>query len=322
MVLVGGITRLTESGLSITEWKPISGIVPPITTAQWQTEFSKYQQSPEYLFKNSSMDLSEFKFIFFWEYIHRLIGRIIGLVFIFPFIYFKLSGQFSKQFTLKLWGVFVLGAFQGLLGWYMVASGLVNKPDVSHFRLAAHLITAFITCAYIFWLALELIFPPENIKTQKKKLLSITLLVAIAIQIIYGAFVAGLDAGKIYNTYPKMGEKWIADAVYAYPVWWQNITENPAGVQFIHRTLALLIALLIALNLKGKNKGSKTKQAANIMLGLVLLQVLLGICTLLYAVPLWLGVLHQLGAFALFLAAVYNLYISRFSSAYAAPLLP
>lgn len=313
MVVVGGITRLTESGLSITEWKVISGTLPPLTDAAWEKEFSAYQQSPEFKIKNFDMSLSDFKFIFFWEYIHRLIGRLIGIVFILPFVYFKLTGQFTQRQTRKLWVSFILGGFQGFLGWYMVKSGLVNRPDVSHFRLAAHLITAFITCAYIFWLSLEWKHEAIRPKWSLNKAPWILILLVIT-QIIYGAFVAGLDAGRIYNTFPMMGDSWLADAATTYTPWLNNWINNPAGIQFVHRCMAYLVAgLIIWTYWKMKSNVEQVRKAQTFLIFMVIVQFLLGMFTLLYSVPIVLGVLHQIGAFFLLMGCVYYLYVQALS---------
>ena len=244
MVIIGGLTRLTGSGLSMVDWNLVKGIIPPLTPYEWQETFNLYKQYPEYQIKNYTLSLSEFKTIFFWEYLHRMIGRLLGLVFIIPFVYFLITKQLNKKLIIRTSILLFLGSTQAFLGWWMVKSGLVDKPDVSHFRLAAHLTTAFITFSYTFWIILTLIFP--NKKTYNKKLYKISsyLVVLLLIQIIYGAFVAGLEAGKIYNTWPKMNDKWVAESVYAITPVWKNFTEGLAGIQFIHRTLAFIVLFL------------------------------------------------------------------------------
>lgn len=316
MVVVGGITRLTRSGLSITEWNPIMGAIPPLNEADWQIAFAKYQQTPEFQKINFDMQLEEFKFIFFWEFIHRLIGRLIGIVFLIPFLYFYLTKKIDKPFALKLLGVFALGGLQGFIGWYMVASGLVDNPHVSHYRLATHLITAFITFGYIFWLALEVMYP--NSKGEKTpialKSMSRLVLGVVTLQIIYGAFVAGLKAGHIYNTFPKMGDEWFPEAITAIEPWYSNFTEGLAGVQFVHRYIAyVVVGLFIALWYRTKNMGLSSYQQNGIKaLGIALgVQFLLGLFTLLYSVPITLGVLHQVGAFFLFATSIYLVFHSR-----------
>jgi cytochrome c oxidase assembly protein subunit 15 len=216
MVVIGGITRLTHSGLSISNYKLISGAIPPMNQTEWEAAFDLYKQYPEYQKLNYHFTLEDFKSIFFWEWLHRLIGRVIGLVFIIPFLYFLVRKQLTKPTLLKSIILLALGAFQGFMGWYMVKSGLVDRPDVSHFRLAAHLSTAFITFAYSFWVALDLIFPNRKEIQYKglRNLIAVTLVI-LMVQIVWGAFVAGLDAGFIHNFWPTMSEgHWIHETVY------------------------------------------------------------------------------------------------------------
>lgn len=311
MVVVGGITRLTGSGLSITEWNVIMGAVPPLNQTDWQIAFEKYQQSPQFKQVNANMDLASFKFIFFWEFIHRFIGRLIGIVFIVPFIVFYFQKKLDATLIRKSLFLFALGGLQGFIGWYMVKSGLVNMPAVSHYRLAVHLITAFITFGCTFWFALDLMYPLKRttaLKTNGMKVLTRILGVLVVLQILYGAFVAGLHAGKIYTTFPKMGDSWMPDPVWSYPSFIQNITENPSGVQFIHRCLAGIVSTLIFIvyfKYRHLHSVPGLKQGLLVMMGMLCLQVVLGIFTLLYAVPISLGVLHQLGAFFLFSAVVF-----------------
>lgn len=316
MVIVGGITRLTHSGLSISNYKLISGTIPPMNDAEWTEAFNLYKQYPEYQKLNNHFTLEDFKDIYFWEWIHRVIGRVIGLVFFFPFLYFLITKQLTKPTIKKAIGLMLLGAFQGFLGWYMVKSGLVDRPDVSHFRLAAHLTTAFITFALTFWVALDLMFPFNKVKDSAfKNLLRITTFVLL-IQIIYGAFVAGLDAGWIHNHWPMMSEgKFIHETVYTEQnSLLLNLTEGKSGVQFVHRTLAyLVVALIVIVFFKGKKivETKYQKLALNSLMGLVFLQFILGVLTLLLQVPVWLGVAHQVGAFFLLTAMTFTLH--RFS---------
>ena len=314
MVIIGGITRLTGSGLSITEWNLIMGTFPPINEIQWQEVFAKYQASPQFQKVNFEFDLHEFKSIFWWEYIHRFTGRLIGMVFLVPFGYFLYKKVFDKrQIRMSLF-IFILGGIQGLLGWLMVKSGLVNNPHVSHFRLAAHLLTAFITFGFIFYFMLDLLFEharPLVCPSQKTKQmirLSTRLLIGlILIQLVFGAFVAGLHAGKIYTTFPKMEGYWMPESVTAMNSWLENCTENLAGVQFIHRSMAWLIALFgssLAVYSYLKIKDKILRMALNLFLTALFLQFILGVFTLLYSVPVWLGVLHQSGAFLLFASAL------------------
>jgi len=249
MVVIGGITRLTGSGLSITEWKIITGTFPPLNEAQWQQEFAQYKLSPQFQKINSHFSIEEFKNIYWWEYLHRLVGRMIGLVFIIPFLFFWFKKHIDKKLLPKLIIIFLLGAWQGFLGWYMVASGLQNNPFVSHYRLAIHLINAFITFGYIFWVALDLHFEKKEKSTVNKNVLrlSIVTFILLIVQIIYGAFVAGLHAGQIFNTWPKMGDEWIASSVISA---FKNdginsLVNEISTVQFIHRTLGLVVFCMI-----------------------------------------------------------------------------
>ncbi len=321
MVIVGGITRLTGSGLSITQWKIVTGTFPPLNDEQWQQEFFHYQQSPQYRLINAHFTIDDFKSIYWWEYIHRLIGRIIGLVFIFPFILFVNKKWIDRKLLYKLLFIFFLGGLQGFLGWYMVASGLVNNPHVSHFRLAAHLFTAFLTFAYTFWVALDLIhlkdksITPKTIKQNKAWRISTAILLVLTLQIIYGAFVAGLKAGHIYNTWPKMGDEWVAESVtFAFEKdGIQSLFNNLATVQFVHRSIAIVLFLMVAyLWVKSSANAwllSKAQRSSiNTALGVVAFQFLLGVFTLLFNVPIWLGVLHQAGAFVLLGAVVYQIH--------------
>jgi len=316
MVIVGGITRLTHSGLSISNYKLISGVIPPTNDTEWNAAFDLYKQYPEYQKLNNHFTLEDFKDIYFWEWIHRVIGRVIGLVFFFPFLYFLITKQLTKPTIKKAIGLMFLGAFQGFLGWYMVKSGLVDRPDVSHFRLAAHLTTAFITFALTFWVALDLMFPFNKVTDSAfKNLLRITTFVLL-IQIIYGAFVAGLDAGWVHNHWPMMSEgKFIHKTVYTEQnSLLLNLTEGKSGVQFVHRTLAyLVVALIVIVFFKGKKivETKYQKLALNSLMGLVFLQFILGVLTLLLQVPVWLGVAHQVGAFFLLTAMTFTLH--RFS---------
>ncbi len=316
MVIVGGITRLTHSGLSISNYKLISGTIPPMNEVEWQEAFDLYKQYPEYQKLNNHFNLEDFKDIYFWEWFHRVLGRFIGLVFFIPFIYFLIKKQLTRSTIKKSIGLMCLGAFQGFLGWYMVKSGLVDRPDVSHYRLAMHLITAFITFAATFWVALDLMFPFHKIvNTRFKRLVQIGTIVLI-IQIIYGAFVAGLDAGKMHNHWPMMSEgKFMHESVYlGNHALHLMLTENPSGVQFVHRTLAYIVVLFIILiYFKGKKyvETNYQQKALNSLIYLVIFQFILGVFTLLLQVPVWLGIAHQVGAFLLLSAMTFTLH--RFS---------
>ena len=316
MVVVGGITRLTHSGLSMPDYKLISGTIPPINDQQWQEAFELYKQYPEYQKLNSNISLTEFKGIFFWEWLHRVIGRAIGLVFIIPFLYFIVTRQLDKSTIKKTIILLILGGFQGFLGWYMVKSGLVDRPDVSHYRLAAHLTTAFVTFAFTLWVALDLIFPiKQTINKTYRNLIRIGLAI-LFIQIIYGAFVAGLDAGFIHNHWPMMSEgKFMHETVLTEktPVY-KNFIEGRSGVQFVHRILAFIVVISIAIiYIKGKKIAVSNHQlnGLNSLLILVGLQSLLGVLAILLQVPLWLGIAHQIGAFLLLSSMIFTLH--RFS---------
>lgn len=332
MVVIGGITRLTGSGLSITEWNVIMGTIPPMSQHDWQIAFEKYQNSPQFQKVNFDMGLEEFKSIFLWEYIHRLLGRLIGAVFLIPFLYFLLTKKLDRTLFRKLLLLFALGGLQGFLGWFMVKSGLVNDPHVSHYRLAIHLITAFILFGVSFWIALDLMYPAPGGSHSLSPLirkLTKAIMVLVVLQVIYGALVAGLHAGRIYNTFPKMGNEWMAEAVTTSSPFWKNLTENLAGVQFIHRCIAWLIVLLALILwlvvergkllcwivyvlfsnvwlVEGKHSlTSAQRKGVNTLLIILAIQFGLGIITLLYAAPITLAVLHQAGAFALFAAIVF-----------------
>lgn len=313
MVLVGGITRLTHSGLSMSDYKLISGTLPPMNDIEWQEAFELYKQYPEYQKLNYHFTLDDFKSIYFWEWFHRVIGRFIGIVFIVPFVFFLITKKLDRPTIKKCLILLVMGGFQGFLGWYMVKSGLVDRPDVSHYRLAAHLTTAFLTFAYSFWVALDLIYPSKKeINKGIRNLLRIGLFILI-VQIVWGAFVAGLDAGFIHNHWPLMSEgKLIHETVYIeQQPFLKNFIEGKSGVQFIHRYLAyIVVGIVILLWYKTRKIKRTALQDTGIkaLLVLVGLQFLLGVFTLIYAVPLWLGLAHQIGAFFLLAAMTFTLH--------------
>lgn len=312
MVIVGGITRLTDSGLSISNYKLISGTIPPIGEKEWQEAFDLYKQYPEYQKLNNHFDLEDFKRIYFWEWFHRVIGRIIGLVFIIPFIYFLIRKQLTKKTILKCLVLLGLGAFQGFLGWYMVKSGLVDMPDVSHFRLAAHLTTAFLTFAATLWVALDLIFPNRKPANKPFRNLIIVAYGILVFQIIYGAFVAGLKAGLLHNHWPLMNEgQFIHFTAFVLEPFYKNLIENPSGIQFIHRTTAYLVVFFIGLIWVKSRKITLTpyqQKGINALVILVIVQFVLGVFTIILQVPLWLGVAHQIGAFFLLSAMTFTLH--------------
>ena len=317
MVVIGGITRLTHSGLSMVEWNPIIGSLPPMTDADWQIPFEKYKQSPEYQIINNQFSLEEFKSIYWWEYIHRLLGRTIGVIFILPFLYFLIKKKFDKSLLKKMYVLLLFGSFQGVLGWFMVKSGLQKEPHVSHYRLAAHLISAFTVFGFTFWYAMDLLFSKDvegNAALKNIRKLSVIMFVLIILQIIYGAFVAGLKAGLFYNTYPTMGGELMPATVSAFDTFWENCLENPAGIQFLHRNIAIVVAGMVLFVWWKSRKmvlNELQKKATNFMLGVVTVQFILGVVTLLYAVPVTLGVLHQTGAFFLYAAALFFIHSLR-----------
>ena len=310
MVIIGGITRLTNSGLSMSTWQLIGGTIPPLNPEEWIAAFNVYQATPEGKM-NSHYVLDDFKYIFFWEYLHRMMGRLLGLVFIIPFIYFLIKKKLNRKLIYQSLILFSMGAMQAGIGWWMVKSGLVKNPDVSHFRLAIHLITAFLTCAFTLWVALPLILPKK--RSGNKKLLKLTswLFVLVIIQIIYGAFVAGLNAGRICNTWPKMEGEWIPGSIFSMNPFWQNFIENHYTIQFIHRTLAFIIVFFV---LYIWNEGGKIKinylqkKSFNILLSLVMFQIVIGIFTLILVVPISLALIHQLVAFLLLMSIIFSMF--------------
>jgi len=312
LLVVGGITRLTHSGLSMVEWKPLIGTIPPLNEAQWNQTFDLYQQFPEYQKLNEGMQLSEFKKIFLWEYAHRLIGRLIGLIFVIPFLYLLILRRLNREWIKRLLIMFTFGLAQGLLGWYMVKSGLVDNPYVSHYRLAAHLIMAFILMGYIFWSLLMLIsnsFPQkENVDLKRGAWI---ILFIVTVQIVYGAFTAGLKAGFAYNTFPKMNGAWLPPGFLALAPMYKNFFENPYTVQFLHRTLGWLnifLIIVVWIYTKREEMEPRPKMAINMLSGWVIFQFLLGVLTLVLVVPISLAVLHQAGAMILFLLSIFWLH--------------
>jgi len=317
MVIVGGLTRLTHSGLSMVQWSLFMETIPPLTIGDWMETFQLYQQTPEFKLKNYDFTLNEFKSIFWWEYIHRMIGRFIGVVFLIPFLYFIIQKRLSKVLVQKLLIACILGAIQAGMGWYMVKSGLINDPNVSHYRLAVHLTIAFVLYAYLLWVLLGEVYPQISSNTTTS-LFGIQILILFTVlQIIYGAFVSGLKAGLVYNTFPKMGSEWIAESVlYAFQT--EGIIsffENLASVQLIHRylgfiVLGLVVYIFVVSRYKKHNKGQH--KSLYFMVAMVFIQVLLGIFTLLYAVPIELGAIHQFGALMLFTSQIlYYFYSSK-----------
>jgi cytochrome c oxidase assembly protein subunit 15 len=310
-VVIGGATRLTESGLSMVEWRPLIGWIPPLSDAAWQELFDKYKATPQFQKLFPTMDLAGFKAIFWLEYIHRVWGRLIGVAFALPFLWFLIRGRLTRPMIPHLVGLFLLGAAQGALGWYMVASGLVDRPSVSQYRLAAHLGLALLIFVYLLWFGLGLLQPRGGDRVLLRK--SIPIFLLLALTVLVGAFVAGLDAGKIYNTFPTMGG-------YVFPPWlWRpelgllNLFENQVTVQWLHRVLAIVTVFavcLFAMGISGGPRPAAVKRAAGYMAGAVLVQFGLGIVTLLTSVPVHWGTVHQGWAVVLIGSAVWFAHVS------------
>jgi cytochrome c oxidase assembly protein subunit 15 len=308
MVVLGGVTRLTGSGLSMVDWRPIMGWLPPMSAEQWQATFEMYQRSPEFQKINSHMDVNDFKGIFWLEYLHRLLGRTIGLAFVVPFAVFVARGYIARREWPRYLLMFVLGGLQGVLGWYMVKSGLVDNPHVSQYRLTAHLVAAFLIYAYMFWVALSLLYPRTDAARHPWFGRTVAVTALVSVTIVSGGFVAGLDAGLIYNTFPKMGETWLPPGLVALEPGWRNLFENMTTVQFDHRVLALVTLAVIVyywLRARRAELPGRARRAANALLHTVVLQVVLGVSTLLLGVPVLLAASHQAVALLLFTVALY-----------------
>lgn len=309
MVALGGVTRLTESGLSITQWQPVTGTLPPLNQAQWQDAFAAYKAIPQYQAIHAGMSLADFKTIYFWEWFHRLWGRLIGAVFLVPFLYFLARRQIPRALAPSLAGLFVLGALQGALGWWMVASGLEDRIEVSQYRLAAHLAAAIVIYLAILWVALDLLKKREEPGPACLKHGADLALLLGFVTLVAGAFVAGLRAGLIDNTFPLMDGHWIPPAWDNLSPWWRNLFENPEAVQFDHRLLAALtwlvsLALFLATFLYRSLLPRIAMGAVHSLFTLTTLQAGLGIACLLLAVPLDLALAHQLGATLVLTAAL------------------
>lgn len=299
MVVVGGATRLTDSGLSITEWKPLLGVIPPLSEAHWQEAFEKYKLIPEYQIQNKWMNLEDFKFIYWWEWAHRFLGRFIGIAFAVPLLYFIATRKVARSLWLRLLVLFVLGGLQGALGWYMVASGLSERVDVSQYRLAAHLTLAFALFAAVVWTALTLDRPQTSHRAQPLALLFLGLLF---IQIVAGGFVAGLDAGHASYSWPKMNEAWVPDGLAVLQPLWRNWFENALAVQFNHRLLAyslLLSAFAMAV--------TSASRSGWLVFAAVIVQAIIGIKTVIWQVPLWTALMHQGMALIVLALALWHL---------------
>ena len=306
MIVLGGLTRLTQSGLSIVEWKPVAGVVPPLGEAAWAEEFEKYKQFPEFQKLNRSMTLERFKGIFWYEWSHRLLGRIIGAAFLLPFLWFLLRRRLDRALALKLGGLFVLGGLQGAVGWWMVASGLVDHPDVSHYRLTIHLGLAVLLYGALVWVALDLLVPPETGGRVDRG--GLIVLALVYLQILSGALVAGLDAGFGWSTWPLMFDRIVPEQWLDLDPWWINFFENTAAVQFSHRTSAYVVlgASLWFWQTRRKlpTTGPGARRALGALHGIVWLQFLLGVVTVLSIVEIPIAVAHQAGAILLLTAAL------------------
>ncbi len=312
MVVIGGITRLTGSGLSITEWNVLMGALPPLSDRAWEALFAKYQATPQYQLVNTHFSLAEFKAIFWWEYIHRLLGRALGIIFLVPFLWFLLRGHIRRNQVPRFAAIFGLGAFQGVLGWFMVASGLVDVPRVSHLRLAAHLVTAFLTYGLIVWTILDLA-PRGGLEgtreTVSGPLRRVALMVMglLVLQIVYGAFVAGLKAGFIFNTWPMMGTRLIPPGMGTLSPFLTDPVQNPVTVQFLHRAIGTVLLTGAAwLAWIGRRAPAPVARSTAWFGGLVLAQFGLGVATILWlpAHPVLLGATHQAGALGVLTAAL------------------
>jgi cytochrome c oxidase assembly protein subunit 15 len=320
MVFVGGVTRLTESGLSITEWKPVSGILPPLSEEKWQESFAKYQQIPEYKQINRGMSLADYKAIYWWEFFHRLLGRITGFVLLLPWIYFAAKGYTNRNLNLRLFGIFCLGGLQGVIGWYMVKSGLSIRTDVSQYRLAIHLTLAFLLFAMVYWQALTLYYrhpgkgrdpsslalPAVDPGLRRDGMFGWIVIAAIFLQVFMGALVAGLDAGLTYNTFPLMDGHLIPSGLFHLSPWYLNFFENVTMVQFQHRWMAKLVAVLVIIFWYRTRQ--QNPKAANLMLAALALQIILGISALIFVVPIPLASAHQMGALLLLLCSLRALF--------------
>ena len=309
MIVVGGLTRLTDSGLSITEWQLFSGLFPPLSHNDWVKYFNLYKEIPEFKLQNYNMSIDEFKVIFWWEWVHRFLGRLIGICFLIPLIYF--SFQINIRKLLNLYLIFLLICVQGFIGWYMVKSGLVNRVDVSHFRLSLHLVTAFLILSLIFWNYLKL---RTNIMISNKINIYIPLifLVLIFVQIIIGAFVSGMDAGKVYNTWPLMNGRYFPNDNDVINIFKLSAFNDPSLVQFIHRNLAYIIGfsyIIICYKIY-KNKMYDLYKSVNILGFIIALQIILGIFTVINGAHIYIAAMHQLTSIFLVTSSVYFFYIN------------
>ncbi len=319
-VLLGGITRLTESGLSITEWKPLTGILPPLNIVEWQAEFDKYKNTDQFRYIHADFTLNDFKFIFFWEWFHRLWARLLGIVFLVGFVYFLIRKKFKKEMIIPMIILFLLGALQGLVGWIMVKSGLVpEKMFVGHIQLATHFIAALVLLCYTFWFALSLLIPKEKLVINSSlKKFAITIVCILVIQLIYGAFMSGLKAATAAPTWPDINGMMVPDQINNLSLWWKNLVENKITIQLIHRSLAYLLTILVfiwtikARKFNGNDLFNKTKWMP---LFFILIQVVLGILTVIRS-PfgnnlVWFGLAHQFTAMLFLISMMWMIFLVR-----------
>lgn len=309
MIIVGGLTRLTDSGLSITKWELFSGFLPPLNQNDWIMYFNLYKEIPEFRLQNFNMTMEEFKIIFWWEWFHRFLGRLIGLGFLIPLIYFSFKINISK--ILNLYVIFFLICIQGFIGWYMVRSGLVDRIDVSHFRLSLHLLIAFLILSLILWNYFKL-KNYNSVDNKINKFIPFFFLILVYVQIVIGAFVSGMDAGKIYNSWPLMGNNYFPDDNNLINLFKYSALSEPSLVQFIHRNLAYIIGIfyLSIFYYIYKNKMDELYKAINVLGLFILLQIILGIFTILYGAQIYIAAAHQISSIFLVSSCIYFFYIN------------
>ena len=310
MIIVGGLTRLTDSGLSITKWQLFSGLIPPLNQEDWIMYFNLYKQNPEFKLQNFNMTISEFKIIFWWEWAHRFLGRLIGICFLLPLIYFSFKIKFSK--LLNFYFIFFLICFQGFLGWYMVSSGLVDRVDVSHYRLSVHLVLAFLILSLIFWSYLKITVLNNNQSFKINRFIPFCFLILIFVQIAIGAFVSGMDAGKIYNSWPLMGSTYFPNDNNISNLFKLSAFDDPSLVQFIHRNLAYVISIFYLLILFKiyRNKIYDLYKSVNLLGIIIIIQIFLGIFTILYGAQILIASMHQLSSIFLVSSCIYFIYVN------------
>ena len=309
MIVIGGLTRLTDSGLSITQWQLFSGLLPPLSENEWISYFNLYKEIPEFKLQNFNMSLEEFKIIFWWEWAHRFFGRLIGICFLLPLIYFSFKIEFSK--LLNFYFIFFLICFQGFIGWYMVQSGLNDRVDVSHFRLSIHLLIAFVILSLIFWNYLKIKIN-NNFTNKLNPIIPFLFLLLIFTQIVLGAFVSGMDAGKIYNSWPLMGNSYFPDDNHYKNLFELSVFSNPSLVQFLHRNFAFLIVIFYLMMIYKiyKNKIYDLYKSINILGCLILIQIILGIFTLIYGAQILIASMHQISSIFLVSSCIYFYYLN------------